>query len=264
MLTQEIVIAGFHRSGTSLLTKLLYEAGLFVGDDLIGAMESNPFGHYEDRSVVQLHDGILADNGRNWQVEAPFLPVITSRRWAEMEAIVRERRIGHSLWGFKDPRVCLFLPEWASLMPGMKVVGIFRHPKDAIYSLHKRHVQDLVEGVGPRGVHRRFFEIPDLGLKMWLLYNRLLARYMEDHPGSSLLVPFDAVARGMPVVAALRSKWDIRLQEVDTFAVFDPNVVSQRHSRQPVYESRLVSEAMSLWERLNDLSDRFSADRIST
>jgi len=263
MLTQEIVVAGFHRSGTSLLTQLLHKAGLFVGDELIGAMESNPFGHFEDRDIVELHDGILADNGLNWQVDQPFIPVITPRRWKQMETIVTERRVAHSLWGFKDPRVCLFLPEWAHLMPGMKLVGIFRHPKDAIFSLQKRHMRDLVEGVGPQDVHRRFFEIPDLGLRMWLLYNELLARFVEDHPKSSILMSFDAVAGGVSVVTALRSRWAIRLEDTDTLAVFDPNVASHRGRRQPVYEGDLVPKAMSLWERLSDLSTDFSDDRMN-
>ena len=264
MLTQEVVVAGFHRSGTSLLARLLHRAGLYIGDDLIGAMESNPFGHFEDRSIVQLHDGILADNGLNWQVDRPFIPVITPRRWEEMETIVTERRVGHPLWGFKDPRVCLFLPEWASLMPDMKVTGIFRHPKDAVYSLRRRHMRELIDGMGPRVVHRRFFEVPDLGLKMWLTYNGLLARFVEAHPDSSVLISFDTIARGAPVLERLRSKWDIRLKDIDTLTVFDPKIASRCDWTQRVYEPRLISEAVSLWERLSDLSEVFSDGTIQT
>ena len=58
-----LVVAGFHRSGTSLVTEILSRAGLFVGDDLIGANPSNPYGHFEDREVVRLHDRLLADVG---------------------------------------------------------------------------------------------------------------------------------------------------------------------------------------------------------
>lgn len=262
MLTQELIVAGFHRSGTSLLTRLLHAAGLFVGDGLIGAKDSNPFGHFEDRAIVQLHDAILADNGLTWQVSEPFLPVITRRRWSEMEAIVTERRVAHPMWGFKDPRVCLFLPHWAGLMPNVKVVGVFRHPRDAVLSLERRHVGDLVEGVGPRDIHRRFFEIPDLGLRMWLHYNKVLARYVEDHLQSSMLYSFDSLAGGAPVLERLRSKWGLPLDDVDTLRVFDPSVTSTSRHARIVYDESLIEAALELWERLNELSVNTSDDRI--
>lgn len=262
MLTQELIVAGFHRSGTSLVAQVLHRAGLFLGDDLIGAMPSNPFGHFEDRRVVQMHDGILADNGRNWQVDEPFIPVITPRRWQEMESIVTGRRVAHSLWGFKDPRVCLFLPHWTAVMPDAKVVGIFRHPADTTRSLQRRHMREWVEGVGPEDVHRRFFEVPDLGLKMWLLYNGLLVRYLEDHPESSILVPFEAVTDGIPIVEELRSRWGMRLGEVDTLGVFDPAVTSERRWRPIVHDEALVDDAIALWKRLTELSASLSDDRI--
>jgi hypothetical protein len=72
----EIVIAGFHRSGTSSAAQLLHTAGLFVGDDLVGKMPYNPYGHYEDREVLAIHDQILRDNGFNWQVAESFVPMI--------------------------------------------------------------------------------------------------------------------------------------------------------------------------------------------
>ncbi|HEY2211238.1 MAG TPA: hypothetical protein VGH62_06390, partial [Bradyrhizobium sp.] len=81
----EIIVAGFHRSGTSSTAQLLHAAGMFFGDDLIGAMPSNPYGHYEDREIVRLHDRILRDNGLNWQVAEDFVPIITAERWDEME-----------------------------------------------------------------------------------------------------------------------------------------------------------------------------------
>ena len=87
------------------MTQLLHTAGLFVGDDLIGAMPSNPYGHFEDRRVVAIHDSILADNGEFWQVDREFIPYIHPRRWHLMRSFVADRRANHGLWGFKDPRV---------------------------------------------------------------------------------------------------------------------------------------------------------------
>src|SRR5687767_12826738 len=79
----ELIIAGFHRSGTSLVSELLNRAGLFLGDDLIGAHPTNPYGHFEDRDFTRFHDALLADNQRSWHITAPFIPVITQQRWQQ-------------------------------------------------------------------------------------------------------------------------------------------------------------------------------------
>ena len=76
-MSNQLIIAGFHRSGTSLVSQLLHHAGLFLGYDLMGATFSNPHGHFEDIQAYELHQQILADNGRTWLVTEPFLPVIT-------------------------------------------------------------------------------------------------------------------------------------------------------------------------------------------
>lgn len=264
VLTQELIVAGFHRSGTSLLAQLLHTAGLFMGDDLIGAMPSNPFGHFEDRAIVELHDSILADNGLSWQVFEPLIPAITSHRWRQMESIVRERRVFHPLWGFKDPRVCFFLPHWTSLMPGVKVIGVFRHPRDSIFSLESRHMVELLEGAGPVDLHRRFWEIPDLGMRMWLVHNMALVRYFEVHPETTMLFSLDALSDGVPVVDMLRSEWGLRLRTMDTLAVYDAGATLVRNRPQPVYEGSLVDEALTLWQRLNDLAHVPATERVDT
>jgi hypothetical protein len=49
-----------------MLTRMLHKAGLFVGDRLLGAVPSNPHGHYEDEEVLRFHDRVLEANGCNW------------------------------------------------------------------------------------------------------------------------------------------------------------------------------------------------------
>ncbi|HVX29275.1 MAG TPA: hypothetical protein VHA53_02260, partial [Nitrolancea sp.] len=58
-----LVVAGMHRSGTSLTANWLAQCGLDVGQDLLAGLPDNPTGHFEDRSFVYLHIDMLADNG---------------------------------------------------------------------------------------------------------------------------------------------------------------------------------------------------------
>jgi hypothetical protein len=246
----EIIVAGFHRSGTSSATQLLHAAGLFVGDQLIGAMPYNPYGHYEDREVVQIHDQILRDNGRNWQATEEFVPLIGPGRWNQMERLVERRRLAHRLWGFKDPRVCLVLPAWKHLMPDCKVLILFRPVADCSYSLSRRHAMELFSASGPKDVHRRFFSVPDLAPRMWLAHNRALISFARRYPDDVLAVNFDSLLRGLPLTRLVRAAWDAPLDEVPTFSALDPLATMRRDYRQPLCDADLGPQLDQVWNEL--------------
>ncbi len=92
-------------------------------------------------------------------------------------------------WGFKDPRVCLFLDAWKYLLPEARVVAVYRNWSDATYSLERRHIEEMTAGVGSVDVHERFWTVPDLGLRMWIEYNRALLRFASAHPDDVVLRP---------------------------------------------------------------------------
>src|SRR5918992_6042940 len=116
----------------------------------MGATFSNPHGHFEDIQAYDLHQQILADNGRTWLVTEPFMPVITESHWQQMERFIQRRNAEHHLWGFKDPRVCLFVMIWKHLLPNAKVLLVYRHFSDAAYSLGRRQsVEMLSDPTGP-------------------------------------------------------------------------------------------------------------------
>jgi hypothetical protein len=249
----EIIIAGFHRSGTSAVAQLLHAAGLFLGDDLIGAMPYNPFGHYEDRVVVRVHDQILRDNGLNWQAPEELVPMISSLRWEAMEDYVKTRRLAHRLWGFKDPRACLFLPAWKHLMPSAKVLIVYRHVSHCAYSLSRRHARELFTDSGPPEVHRRFFEVSDLAARMWLAHNRALVAFAHRYPDDVLVISFDALLGGLPITRIARHRWRAPLADVPTFSALDPLATQRRDYRQPLADPSLAKPIDEVWHELESL-----------
>jgi len=217
-----LIVAGFHRSGTSAAARLLHQAGAHMGDELVGARLSNPFGHYEDVSVVRLHEALLSDNGRTWQVEDELLPAVAPGRWEEMRTFIISRQKGHPVWGFKDPRVCFFLQAWKHLLPESRVVVVFRHYAEAVASLHRREARLALAGEGPGDLPRRFWQVPALGLRMWLAHNRALLDFATAHPGDVLAVSFDALRAGTPLAAAAEARWGLGLRAVPTFEAVQP------------------------------------------
>ena len=65
--SKALICTGFHRSATSATASYLNNAGLHMGNELMGNSISNPKGHFEDWAVVRLHDEQLAKNDTGWR-----------------------------------------------------------------------------------------------------------------------------------------------------------------------------------------------------
>ncbi len=142
-----IAIAGMHRSGTSMVTRALHDAGLhLIGSDeaeLISAAEDNPEGFWENRAIVACNDELLEATGGAWD-HPPDVPPLAADdpRVAHLvgaaEAALDGLRV-HERWGFKDPRVCLTAPFWLDLEPELRFVICLRHPIEVALSLKRRN-----------------------------------------------------------------------------------------------------------------------------
>ncbi len=256
-----LLIVGFHRSGTSLVASLLQQAGLFIGDRLIEPAPSNPYGHFEDGEVVDIHEHVLKDNGAQWLRAEPLIPVVNPVRWRAMEDLVLRRRKEHRFWGFKDPRLCLFLPIWKHIVPEARVVVVFRNPSECAGSLEHRHGRMIADGVGRQEVHRRFLEEPDLALRMWLTYNSAVLRFVSRYPNDVHTVAFESIRQGYPLTSVLRRRWNLPLREVATQSVFDPAVTEDRGRSMDMFDPGLVARLQNALFRLRRL-ERIGLERV--
>lgn len=249
-----MTIAGFHRSGTSLLAQLLQRAGLFIGDELIRGNETNPAGHFEDRKFVRLHEALLADNGFTWHVDRPLLPYVAPDRWAQMTHLVERRALSHTVWGFKDPRSCFFLHAWKHLIPDLKAVVVYRHWADSAYSLERRHAAHALQRKGPVALHQLFWEKPDHALRMWLEHNRALVRYARTYPDDTLVVSVGALQE-LPIIDLVNAAWKIGLEPIPTSEIFDSDALGRRPGRQPVSRTDTVAALEKTWHDLDELAE---------
>jgi GT2 family glycosyltransferase len=157
-----ICIAGAHRSGTSMLTRLLHACGLFLGpkNALMPPQADNPDGFWEHLGFVALNDELLNLLGGAWDLPPkadetfmrPELDPLRLKARLLMESFDSAR-----VWGWKDPRNSLTLPFWRNLLTGMKTVIMVRNPLEVAYSMKERN-----------GTSYSF------GLRLWEIYNRRL------------------------------------------------------------------------------------------
>lgn len=137
---------GMHRSGTSVVSRLLNLLGVHLGPDtsLMPPKPDNPKGFWEHESFVVINEEILARFGGAWD-RPPALPQDWERDARLDDLRARARRLIASdflaapLWGWKDPRCCLTLPFWRDLVGPLHCVLVLRNPSDVAASLASRN-----------------------------------------------------------------------------------------------------------------------------
>jgi hypothetical protein len=156
-LSSPVIIIGAHRSGTSLVTRLLDDLGIFVGKKL----DTN----HEAMFFQSINAWILRQSSGSWDN-----PDSVSYFLKDQENMALSHEHVHQLmrspvassylglykylrfgnisnldipWGWKDPRNTYTLPFWLRLFPKAKVVHVYRHGVDVAKSLAYRSGKSL-------------------------------------------------------------------------------------------------------------------------
>ena len=147
-----ILVAGMHRSGTSVLARVLNILGCDLPKTLLNPGPTNERGHWESRKIVFLNDEILASAESSWRDWNPFNP-----QWYASPVADRFRERARTILGdeygdsrffvLKDPRICRLLPFWTDAVRDHgaepMIVSPIRNPLDVAASLEKR------DGIAP-------------------------------------------------------------------------------------------------------------------
>src|SRR5262249_25410774 len=125
-----IVVAGMHRSGTSLVASCLAAAGVEMGERLLPADGANPRGYFEDLEVLALNARTLEEAVRageaghadwGWTESERLDPGVLAGHLAGASALAARRAAGGRgrPWGFKDPRTTVLLDSWDEALAGL-------------------------------------------------------------------------------------------------------------------------------------------------
>ncbi len=140
--TRGIFVVGMHRSGTSAVTRVLN----LLGVPLRAREDGLPHTHgerWESRSLMQFNDSLLRELGARWNDIPPLdAPVCGWHRLAAHGAEARlVFRSAHPTptWAWKDPRLCLLLPFWRTVLPEPHgIVLVLRDPLEIAASIAAR------------------------------------------------------------------------------------------------------------------------------
>ncbi len=135
------IIIGMHRSGTSILAKVLEKSGIFMG------VIKDP--NFEAMHFLSINQQVLWKSGFNWY--NPGVP--EKQNWhpiSNADLFQEHFRLNGRLaqwkqwlrnenWGWKDPRNIFTLPMWLNKFPKAKVIHLVRDPQAVVQSLQNRN-----------------------------------------------------------------------------------------------------------------------------
>ncbi|MCO5249095.1 MAG: sulfotransferase [Chitinophagales bacterium] len=152
MYTAPVIIVGMHRSGTTMITKMLENLGLFVGDKKEVNNEALFF--WDINNWVFDIAYCRADLPHNYRYMNPTTREVLIRDLNFFVASAKKKRFLGSKnsqykslkeldfpWGWKDPKNSFTIDLWKEVFPDAKVIHIYRNPMDSILSFMKRDLE---------------------------------------------------------------------------------------------------------------------------
>ena len=257
-----IIIAGMHRSGTSVLALILQKIGVDIGHRLIKPDNYNPDGYGEEQFIVEINRKALRRSTQKcsecwsdwgWSKSQSSLPIRHSDElWRNQARQYLNRRSNNNyFWGWKDPRNSLFLEDWIEIEPHSKVIGIYRYPWEMISALQR---------IEPKV----FLSHPSWGLEIWNQYNNHLLSFYQKHPGHSILINSSTLMQNpIALLDTIKRKWGWPLNQIDHSLTLDIKklVRPDRHKKSDA-EKELIKlhmacspRSVEIFKRLDKIAD---------
>ncbi len=195
--TPPVIVIGMHRSGTSLIARLLSDLGVFMGDE----MDSN----HESLLFQGINNDLLSMQKSNWAKPRAFVDSLSKSNQLDLYVTHILDKYGISIenylsrsysdkWGWKDPRNTLTLRIWTRIFTDTKVIFITRNCQDVSLSLRRRELSNVTR----KGEHNRKL-IPTISncLRLCEYYKRIGAVNSIDI-ASVLLIKYESITDNMP------------------------------------------------------------------
>jgi hypothetical protein len=273
MRTKILIIAGMHRSGTSLVSQWLYRCGLCIGEKLVPAAIGNSDGHFEDAEFLEIHERLLrnrhlpASGFTSKKVEG-----LSPDEKTQLRSLIDEKNRHHEEWGWKEPRTCLFLNEYKTLLPSAVYLVVVRNYNETVNSMLSREYT---------AYRARFRKRKGLARMWWMVFRnrsreetfrRYATRYLEiwiryyenilDHilalsPEQYMVVGYNYLAsQDKRVFDYLTGEWNFKLNYVPFTNVFKKEMLTESIDISPfIKDSRLLQRAKKIDRMISQLLD---------
>jgi hypothetical protein len=176
------IILGMHKSGTTLVSKILHESGINMvdGPENRGVYDSG--NKMERSSTKAVNHAILGSSDKfSLDVAKPETLNLGSVQQQMMLETISTCNASNSDWGFKDPRTCFTYALWNAHLGDHRLVAVFRSPKEVW---------------GHYWASARFYQKLEIFLKFiprWCEYNSAILHALESADTPYILVDYSAL-----------------------------------------------------------------------
>lgn len=270
-----ILVLGMHRSGTSMLTRILSLLGAKPPRNLLPPSSENPGGYWESESVIKLNNELLAITGNSWKTYAPiresWFGELYSSRFHHLATDILHQEFGESgLIVLKCPRICRLVPFWEAVLRDsgydIATVMIIRDPEDVFQSLAARSARPELR---PAAITQ-----PQHSALLWLRYV-LDAEYYSRKLKRTTIGYTDIIRDWNKITERLLEStgWELPFISDETQnqidGLFAPEMRRQRSQDEPVFSTygavfdpyRRIERALQTPEKWhNELADTLRQD----
>ncbi|HEY2721888.1 MAG TPA: sulfotransferase [Chitinophagaceae bacterium] len=263
-MSKVLIIAGMHRSGTSLITQWLHRCGLFVGKTLAGPDIGNDQGFFEDTDFQDVHKQLLRKRHCSpiGFEDKPF-PELDANEKRELLSIIEKKESEQTEWGWKDPITCLFLDAYRELVPSAFYLVIVRDFRSTVSSLVTReHKVDMKRFQTKKGLSRlkwklfkrkkimRPFEFySEMFLRVWIHYYEEIFDHVRSLPESQyLFINYSQLLENDRwLFDRLKNEWSFSLDYFPFSKVYKKDLISEVESfEQYIHDKELLARAKKI------------------
>jgi len=242
-----LMVLGMHRSGTSATSGMLSLCGFDLGRSVMGGNWANPKGFYENLLITDFNEDLLhylhvnwhntlGLHGEWWKLEQ--IDLYKGKLWK----IIQKDFPDSDLLLFKDPRLCVLLPLYITVLKELNINFSFiltsRHPVDIAKSLLERD---------------SFIETKSYNL--WMDYMLKAENYSRGH--SRLVVNYDEILREpLRILSKINKIFSLNLTITNELNVQITNFIEPQlnHSRcENLPINSAASEIMHLFDLFQKL-----------
>jgi hypothetical protein len=181
-----VPVLGMHRSGTSMLTRMLNNMGVELGEPLQPPSFDNPRGFWENRFFQAINMRLLESAGCNpdgFDTDRTLKKTCQDLKRtipkSAVDAIVQytKNAFQNTHWGWKDPRTVITWPFWERCLQqlghdDLRPVVVVRHPDSCVQSLKKRGDVNVLTLPGGMALEEYI-------AGLWKTYYELLDSYLS-------------------------------------------------------------------------------------
>jgi len=238
-MSKMLVVAGMHRSGTSLTASWLHANGLFLGNNLMYGGFDNIKGHFEDLEILKIHEQNLLRQGfvtNGLKLKNSDVFSFDNIALKEVKKII-ELRSKNYIWGWKEPRGTLFLEDWYNLNPDMFCLAVYRDVAEVTDSLERRSFHTLFNTKNIKNPNRFIKKIiypiikkrdKERNIEAWIKYNNSILEFKKKHPDNCIILNLnDLMNSSNEILELLYRRIGFKHDEISFSSIFSEGLYNK-------------------------------------